>query len=290
VRNGFFKGHGLGNDYLALDPDELDFSLTPANVRRLCDRTTGVGADGLAVLAKTHRADFGCRIFNPDGSEAERSGNGLRVFARWLHATRRTRARRFRIDTRGGVVATELHLDAYGEASRASQQLGRARFEPASLPCTLRGPELVDRPIVAAGHRLRFTGVSVGNPHCVVFASGRRRWSRDDLLTLGPALERHRVFPRRVNVQLARITGPRALDILVWERGVGETAASGTSACAAASAGVRRGLLRSPVRVRAPGGTLTVTVRDDLGIGLEGPVEEVARGRLSDALVRALRR
>lgn len=288
MRNGFFKGHGLGNDYLALDPAELDFPLTPANVRRLCDRTTGVGADGLAVLAKTRRADFGCRIFNPDGSEAERSGNGLRVFARWLHATRRTRARRFRIETRGGVVATELQLDEHGEASRATQQLGRARFVPAALPCTLPGPELVDRPISAAGRRLRFTGVSVGNPHCVVFAGGRRHWSRDDLLALGPALEHHRVFPRRVNVQLARITGPRALDILVWERGAGETAASGTSACAAASAAVRRGLVQSPVRVRAPGGTLVVAVGDDLDVTLEGPVEEVARGRLSDAFVRTL--
>jgi diaminopimelate epimerase len=290
VRNGFFKAHGLGNDYLALDPDELDFRLTPAAVRRLCDRTTGVGADGVAVLSPTRRADFGCRIFNPDGSEAERSGNGLRVFARWLYATRRTRARCFRIDTKGGVVATELHLDAHGEAARATQALGRARFAPAALPCTLAGPELVDRPIAAAGRRLRFTGVSVGNPHCVVFAEGRRGWRRDDLLALGPALERHRAFPRRVNLQLARVTGPRALDILVWERGAGETAASGTSACAAAAAAVRRGLVASPVRVRAPGGTLTVRVDADFDLHLEGPVEEIARGRLAEAFVRRLSR
>ena len=209
MRNGFYKGHALGNDYLVFDPDELDFRLTPANVRRLCDRTTGVGSDGVAALAPARRADFGCRIFNPDGSEAERSGNGLRVFARWLHASRRTRAKRFRIDTRGGVVETTLHLDAHGEATRATQRLGGVRFSA------------VDRPIAAAGRRLRFTGVSVGNPHCVVFAAGRRAWRREDLLVLGPALERHRLFPGHTNVQLARVTGPRALDILIWERGAG---------------------------------------------------------------------
>lgn len=286
MRNGFFKGHGLGNDYLVVDPAELDFRVTPRAVRRLCDRHTGVGADGLLASVASRRADFGVRIFNPDGSEAERSGNGLRIFARWLHATRRTRRKAFRVETRGGVAELVLALDSRGEAHRARVGLGRASFAPRALPCTLPGPELVDRRIAAAGRRLRFTGVSVGNPHCVVFG---RRWSREDLLVLGPALERHRVFPRRTNVQLATSTGPRALGMLIWERGAGETAASGTSACAVACAAVRRGLARSPVRVRAPGGVLTVTVDARFGVGLEGPVTEVARGRLADALVRDLR-
>jgi diaminopimelate epimerase len=289
MRNAFYKGHGLGNDYLVVDPTDLDFRLLPSNLRRLCDRHAGVGADGIVALAPSRRADFGARIFNPDGSEAERSGNGLRIFARWLFATRRTRRRSFRIETRGGVVGVALQLDSVGEAARATLEMGRARFAPRDLPCRLPGSELVQRPIAAAGRRLRFTGVSVGNPHCVVFADGRRRWTRDDLLALGPALERHRVFPRRVNVQLARVTDPRALSILVWERGAGETAASGTSACAAASAAVRRGLVQSPVRVRAPGGVLRVSVDDDFRVRLEGPAAEVARGRLSPAFVRGMR-
>ena len=118
MRNGFFKGHGLGNDYIVVDPAELDFRLTPARVRALCDRHRGIGGDGLLSLATTRRADFGVRIFNPDGSEAERSGNGLRIFARFLHATRRTRRRELRIDTPAGVVGATLTLNAHGDAHR----------------------------------------------------------------------------------------------------------------------------------------------------------------------------
>ncbi len=288
VRNAFYKGHGLGNDYLVLDPADLDFRLTPRNVRALCDRHRGVGADGVLALTPAHDAHFGVRVFNPDGSEAERSGNGLRIFARYLYATRRTRRARFLVTTRGGPVEIALHLDARGEVSRVSVAMGQASFAPRRLPCTLSGPELVDRPLSAAGRRLRFTGVSVGNPHCVVFAHGRRRWRSEDLLLLGPALESHRVFPRRSNVQLARVRGPRALDILIWERGAGATSASGTSACAAACAAVRRGLVRSPVAVHSPGGVLRVVVAPDFAVTLDGSVDEVARGRFSDAFVRSL--
>jgi diaminopimelate epimerase len=288
MRNGFYKGHGLGNDYLVVDPRTLDFRLGRAAVRRLCDRHRGIGADGLLALAAPRGGAFGVRIYNPDGSEAEKSGNGLRIFARYLYASRRTRRTEFRIHTRGGEVAASLHLDAAGEASRISLALGRAEFLPASLPCTLGFDDLVHREVRAAGRRLRFTGVSVGNPHCVVFAEGRRRWSREDLLALGPALERHRIFPRRTNVQLVVASGPRTLDLLIWERGVGETSASGTSACAAAAAAVRRKLVKSPVTVRAPGGPLQVVVDADFALSLIGEVSEVARGRLAPSLVREL--
>lgn len=285
MRNGFYKGHGLGNDYIVLDGAELGFRVTPRAVRALCDRHKGVGGDGVLVLRGSRRAHFGVRIFNPDGSEAEKSGNGLRILARYLHATRRTRRTRFEVETGGGLVRLELRIDRRGDASRVRVEMGRASFRPRDLPCTLRGAELVERPIRAAGHSLRFTGVSVGNPHCVVFS---RRWTREDLLRLGPPLERHRVFPRRCNVQLAAVAGPRALAIRVWERGAGETAASGSSASAAACVGVRLGLVKSPVAVRAPGGVLRIEISDAFDVALEGPVDEVARGRLADSFVRGL--
>jgi diaminopimelate epimerase len=288
VRNGFWKGHGLGNDYLVLEPAALSFRLTPRAVRALCDRHTGVGADGVLAPVASRSADFGVRIYNPDGSEAEKSGNGLRILARYLRALRRTRSARFSVETRGGVVEIECLRGARG-AERYRVQMGRASFRPSALPCRLRVPELVDRPIRAGARRLRFTGVSVGNPHCVVFRTGARAWTRAELLALGPRLESHPWFPRRVNVQLARPRGAHALEVLVWERGAGETQASGSSACAAACAAVRRGLVRSPVTVRMPGGVLEVEVSPELDVTLSGPAEEVASGRLSDPLVRRLR-
>ncbi len=288
LRNAYFKGHGLGNDYIALDPGELDFGLTPKSVRALCDRHRGIGSDGILALEPSERAHFGLRIHNPDGSAAEKSGNGLRIFASYLYATRRTRRRKFRIETPGGIAGVDLHVDGNGEASRVTVVMGHASFRPGRLPCTLGVPELVDRPLHAAGRNLRFTGVSVGNPHCVVFKRPGDGWTRDELLALGPALERHEVFPKRTNVQLAVPTGPRAVSILVWERGVGETLASGTSACAAAAAGVRLGLVRGPVSVLAPGGALEVAVDEHFDLTLDGEVAEVARGRLSRAFLRTL--
>ena len=289
MKNGFFRGHGLGNDYLVMDPKELTFKLTPSNIKSLCDRNWGLGSDGILALVPSKHAHFGLRIFNPDGSEAEKSGNGLRIFARYLHATGRTKKKRFTVDTKGGLVTIELHVDRHGDASAVTVEMGQATFRPAALPCSLGVDELIQQPIVAAGRTLTFTGVSIGNPHCVLFKSFGESWSREDLVILGPALENHILFPKRTNVQLAVPTGPKDLSILIWERGVGETQASGSSSCAAASAAVRLGLVKSPVTVKMPGGTLTIDVAADFGLTMEGPVAEIARGALSPSFVRGLR-
>ncbi len=289
MKNAFFRGHGLGNDYIVMDPKELTFRLTPKNIKSVCDRNWGLGSDGILALVPTKKADFGLRIFNPDGSEAEKSGNGLRIFARYLHATGKTRRKRFTVETQGGLVTIELHLDRHGDASAATVEMGRATFKPAALPCALQAEELIQQPIEAAGRPLLFTGVSVGNPHCVVFKPAGESWSREDLLALGPALEHHALFPKRTNVQLAVPTGPKDIFILIWERGAGETQASGSSSCAAASAAVRLGLVKSPVTVRMPGGTLNIDVAGDFSLTMKGPVAEVARGTLSPSFVRSLR-
>ncbi|MGD9726821.1 MAG: diaminopimelate epimerase, partial [Nitrospiraceae bacterium] len=223
MKNGFFRGHGLGNDYIVMDPKELGFKLTPAAIRTICDRNWGLGSDGILALVPTKKADFGLRIFNPDGSEAEKSGNGLRIFARFLHATRKTTRTAFSVDTKGGLVSIRLHLDRHREASSVTVEMGQASFRPDALPCTLAVKELIEQPIDAEGQSLRFTGVSVGNPHCVLFKQSGESWSRTDLLALGPALENHPLFPKRTNVQLAVPTGPHEIFILIWERGAGET-------------------------------------------------------------------
>ncbi len=289
MKNGFFRGHGLGNDYIVVDPKALTFKLTPKSIQLLCNRNWGLGSDGILALAPSRKADFGLRIFNPDGSEAEKSGNGLRIFARYLHATGKTKKKRFTVETKGGPVTIELHVDRHGDASTVTVDMGQARFNPAALPCTLPVAELIQQPIEAAGRPLTFTGVSVGNPHCVVFKGAGESWSREDLLLLGPALEHHALFPKRTNVQLVVPTGPKEISILIWERGAGETQASGSSSSAAASAAVRLGLVQSPVIVKMPGGALNVEVASDFSLTMKGPAAEVARGTLSPSFVRGLK-
>jgi diaminopimelate epimerase len=289
MKNGFFRGHGLGNDYVVMDPKELSFKLTPKNIERICNRNWGLGSDGILALVPSKKADFGLRIFNPDGSEAEKSGNGLRIFARFLHATGKTKKKRFTVETKGGLVTIDVHVDRHGDASAVTVEMGHATFRPEALPCTLSATELIQQPIKAAGRTLTFTGVSVGNPHCVVFKDKGTVWSREDLLQLGPALENHVLFPKRTNVQLAVPIAPTEIYILIWERGAGETQASGSSSCAAASAAVRLGLVKSPVTVRMPGGTLNIDVAQDFSLTMKGPVAEVARGTLSPSFVRTWR-
>ena len=229
MENEFFKGHGLGNDYIAVDPAALSFELTPDNIREICDRHWGVGSDGILALVPSQKADFGLKIYNPDGSEAEKSGNGLRIFARYLHATGQVQKQQFTVDTEGGLVSIDLHIDHHGDASSATVEMGRATFEPAALPCTLEAEELVSQPIEVNGQTLTFTGVSVGNPHCIVFREKGEQWTEDELCSLGPKLENHPLFPRRTNVQFAVPVEPHAIYILIWERGAGQTQASGSS-------------------------------------------------------------
>ena len=289
MKNHFFKGHGLGNDYIALNPGKLSFKLTPRTIRALCDRNWGIGSDGILALVPSKKADFGLRIYNPDGSEAEKSGNGLRIFGCYLFHMKHTRKKHFTVETKGGLVEVHLELNGHGFIGGATVDMGQAIFQPIALPCTLRVPELIQQPVKAAEQSLRFTGVSIGNPHCVVYKKHEeQRWSRKDLLEIGPELENHTIFPKRTNVQLAVPIGPKAISILIWERGAGETQASGSSACAAACAGVRLGLVKSPVTVKAPGGTLLITVDPQYHVTMKGPVTEVARGEISPAFVHSL--
>ncbi|GJL55394.1 MAG: diaminopimelate epimerase [Nitrospirales bacterium] len=289
MNNQFFKGHGLGNDYIALDPSSLTFKLTPRIIRTICDRNWGIGSDGILALHPTKKADFGLRIYNPDGSEAEKSGNGLRIFGCYLYATRKTRKRKFSVQTKGGLVQVHLGVNGNGYVDEATVEMGRASFQPIALPCSLRVPELIQQPVKAAGQSLRFMGVSVGNPHCIVFKEKGEAWTREDLLEIGPELETHTIFPKRTNVQLAVPIGPKSISILIWERGAGETQASGSSACAAASAAIRLGLVKSPVTVKAPGGNLEVAIDPQYNITMKGPVAEVARGEFSTPFIHHFR-
>ncbi|HSI96805.1 MAG TPA: diaminopimelate epimerase [Gaiellaceae bacterium] len=248
----FSKWHALGNAYLLLERTDLEGPLGPDEVRLLCDPHHGVGADGVLEIADVRGPEADVVIWNLDGSQAELSGNGARIAACWL-------ARR------SGVAFPRLHV---------GDRTILARVQDDDVEVDL-GPVDVGRPeaLEIEGERLEFTPVSIGNPHAVF----RREPVRDELLRLGPIVERHERFPGRTNVQLVRADGPHDLTVLVWERGVGETRASGSSAAAAAAAAIVHGWCESPARVHLPGGTLGVDIREARAI-LTGPAVEVFRG------------
>ena len=282
----FAKGHGLGNDYIVISETDLPRPLSPEAIRRICDRNWGVGSDGILLLVPTQRADFGLRIFNPDGSEAEKSGNGLRIFAKYLWDHGHAKTETFTVDTKGGVVECRCHV-LNGRVNFVTVEMGRVSFRAPEIPMNGPDRDVVGVPLqLADGTTLTVTALSVGNPHCVTFVP---RLDEAECRRLGPLIERHPAFPNRTNVQFARVHARDTVDILIWERGAGYTLASGSSSCGAASAAVRNGLCDpGRVRVRMPGGELVVEVRADWSLRLEGPVEEVYRGTLSAEFAESL--
>lgn len=279
--NEFVKSHGLGNDYIVLDGSSISFGLTPAVIRLLCDRNYGVGSDGILLLVPSARADFGLRILNPDGSEAEKSGNGLRIFAKYLYEHGRTDKKVFNIHTPGGVVSAELEVKD-GRVPFVIVEMGTATFDSRLIPVTGDEREVVNEEMRIEGEVLRFTAVSVGNPHCVVFTE---KLDEGYTKLLGPLIETAALFPNRTNVQFARVLSRGAVEIMIWERGAGYTLASGSSSCAVAAACVRNGFTDRTVTVSMPGGELGIEIREDWSIKMRGAVEEVAHGTLSGDLI-----
>jgi diaminopimelate epimerase len=271
-----------------MDAADLPAPLTPRRVERICDRNWGVGSDGILLLVPAWAgADFGLRIFNPDGSEAEKSGNGLRIFAKYLYEHGRARGAVFTVDTKGGRVECRCHV-AGGRVAEVTVEMGRCTFLAHEVPVSGPRREVVGESLEVGGQTLTVTAVSVGNPHCVVFTE---RLDEEETRRLGPLIERHPAFPNRTNVQFARVASPSEVEIMIWERGAGWTLASGSSSSAVACAAVRTGrCAHGLVTVRMPGGTLSVDVRPDWSIRLQGPVEEVYAGTLSSEFTDALRR
>ncbi len=260
------KWEGLGNDYLVLEEEALPGPLAPQAVVNLCDRHRGVGADGVLLKCAASGAVPGAvarmRVFNPDGSESEMCGNGIRIFARYLAQKGEVEKDEFLVETLAGPIRPRLLADG-----RVRVDMGWARFVSDSIDVTRFGGEspVIEAELVAGDERLRFTFVDVGNPHCVILVDDP---PNVDIDRLGPLVERHPAFPRRVNVEFVRVETDGTVTMRVWERGVGETQACGTGATAVAAACVRLGLVSSPVTVHLPGGDLVIEVQE--GAHFEG--------------------
>ena len=292
----FHKYHALGNDYIVLDPNTFTMDLKPDRIRNICDRHFGLGADGilfgplqpsspsfskvkeLAFNEKDEKPLCGVRIFNPDGSEAEKSGNGVRIFCRYLYDINRISADEpFQLVTLGGEVGCRVSQNA----NEVAVEMGHVSFNADDIPVSEGKGEILNDTITAGNYTYTYSAATIGNPHCIIL---KDELSVEEMKESGPLLENHTQFPNRTNVQFMQVLDRHNLQIEIWERGAGYTLASGSSASACAATARKLGLCDCYVAVHMPGGNLDIEISDDYHINLKGPVTAVASGTLSSEM------
>ena len=272
----FTKLQATGNDFVLIDARRIRRDW-PTLARAMCDRHFGVGADGLLLLLSSRKADLRLRMFNPDGSEAEACGNGLRCFARYASDAGLVHSDSFTVETMAGTRSVRMR-----PRRRIQVAMGVPTFDPASIPVIVkRGGKLdkapvLDYPMTVGGRRLRVNCISMGNPHAVCFL--KAPVAGFPLSEVGPRVEHHRMFPNRVNFEVANVHSRKEIRARVWERGAGETLSCGTGACAIAVASRLKGLTDSPVDIVLPGGRLTIDWDGTGEVLLSGPAEAVFQG------------
>ncbi len=280
----FIKFHGFGNDYIVFESEQLP-AVESLNelARRVCDRHYGAGADGIAIIgpAQEESADFNVRIFNPDGSEAGLSGNGTRSAAAYLYYQKLWFNESLRLSTRAGIKLYRLRELISAGHYWFEAELGQPRFESASIPILTAEPleRVVNYPLQVEDKTLQVTALLMGNPHCCIFVEN---FDELDWRSIGRSLQSHAQFPERVNVVFVRVSGRRQIEIRIWERGVGETFASGTGACAASVASMINDKTERRVSVQMPGGLIEVWWRADNEVLMTGRADIVYRGEFTD--------
>ncbi len=274
----FYKYHALGNDYIVMDPKWTGAGLNPDAVRLICHRNLGVGSDGILYGPIFDSDKIILRIYNPDGSEAEKSGNGIRIFSRYLVEAGYRSERSFTLHTRGG----EVHVQVLNEdASLIKVDMGSVTFRSNEIPVAGDPREVIDEILHVGNISHKVTCLSIGNPHCVIPLS---EISEEYVRMIGPRIEKHPIFPNRINIQLLRVIDRNNIEIEIWERGVGYTLASGSSSCAAASAAFRLGMVDNRITVHMPGGTVEIEIDGNNHVHMTGPVSSVAEGNFSEEL------
>ena len=277
----FYKYHALGNDYIVLNPADFP-SWKPAptveQIRVVCHRNFGVGSDGILWGPLPSRSsEFGLRIFNPDGSEAEKSGNGLRIFSRFLWDQGLVKRTTFTVETPGGNVKTVIK----DGGKLLTIEMGKVSFDSANIPVTGAPREVLNERIKIQDRDFTFNAATIGNPHCVIVlpeiseALARR---------YGPDLEVHPNFPRKTNVQFLKVIDRNNVQIEIWERGAGYTLASGSSSSASAAVAHKLGLVDRSVTVHMPGGKIGIEIGDNFSILMTGTVNKVAEGTMHPEL------
>jgi len=274
----FSKYHALGNDYIVLESSSFANSLTQEQIQRICHRNYGVGSDGILFgLTNTQEADFALRIFNPDGSEAEKSGNGLRIFACYLWDTGKVGTNEFTILTAGGKVKAQVHHNG----RNVTVEMGQVSFDSVKIPVAGPPREVIKEVIEIDGEIIEFSAATIGNPHCVILQD---EISEAFARKLGPKIETDSRFPNRTNVQFMKVLDRANIRIEIWERGAGYTLASGSSSSAAAAVARRLDLCDSQINVHMPGGQIEITISDNFSITMTGPVTKIADGTIAEEI------
>ena len=269
------KYHGLGNDYLIFDHNKNECKLTKENIRLICDRNFGVGSDGLLVGPILGQDKLEVKILNPDGSEAELSGNGVRIFGKYLKDAGYVQKNKFVINTLSGEQTIQ-YLNEEGTKIKVS--MGKLSFYSDEIPVTGPRREVLNETMLFGSIPYRVTCVSIGNPHCVIWLNDI---SKDLVCRIGKHSENAGYFPERINTQLLKVLDRTNIEIEIYERGAGYTLASGTSGCAAAGAAYRMGLTDPKMYVHMPGGVLEVEIKEDYSVLMTGEVGYVGRFTLS---------
>jgi diaminopimelate epimerase len=274
----FWKYHGLGNDYLVMDPKDLSAPLTIAQIKTICHRNFGVGSDGILLgPLPSQKAPFGLRIYNPDGSEAEKSGNGLRIFSRYLWDRKLVCTEEFAIETPGGLVKSTV----FDNGKMVRVEMGKVSFFSDKIPVTGPRREVINEKLVAGGREFVFCAATLGNPHCVL---PLKEISSELAHKFGPLVENHENFPKRINVQFLKVLDRANIQIEIWERGAGYTLASGSSSSAAASVAHKLGLCDRSITVHMPGGKLAIEIREGFDILMTGPVTKISEGTIFEEM------
>jgi len=272
----FYKYHGLGNDYIVMNPQEIGRDLLTDEIKLICHRNYGIGSDGILWgPLPSDTALFRLQIFNPDGSEAEKSGNGLRIFSKYLFDNRLVASDPFQLETLGGVVTSRVHADG----RMIDVQMGRVSFSSEDIPVAGDPRKVINESITINGQTFTFCAATIGNPHCVLPVN---ELSADMAKTLGPHIEVDPRFPNRTNVQFLHVIDRNTIQIEIWERGAGYTLASGSSSSAAAAVAHKLGLCDNKIAVLMPGGRLDITIGENYEIDMTGPVVRIGAGEIDN--------
>lgn len=285
ILNSFVKTHALGNEYIVLDEEKISFALTEKAIKRICNVNFGIGSDGILLKVSSSKADFGLRIFNPDGSEAEKSGNGLRIFCKFLYDYGFTNSDSFSVETKGGIVHAQIIETSNKKARIISVDMGRAIFNSREIPTLFQTDEVIGEKITVYDREFEINCVSVGNPHCVII---KDQLDIDEVKKYGKGIENHAMFPNRINVQFAKVISRNEVEVLIWERGAGFTLVSGSSSSAVACVLRKMGLINNDVKIKMLGGELKINIDDHWNIRMTGEARQIAEGVLSNELIEDL--